>query len=153
MEQFLDMSFRDLFEQFNNLAEALYRSYDRLNFIINMVFPACVLRTIDCKSGDHIHIMTDAFYEIHYRKIIDEYKLHNTINRQLIIIRKIRELFTSYGVIKFHEYILQETFYQKFVNICISCKPRIYIYTPNGKYIIQLSHKMYDEFEKWYFKK
>ena len=145
MEQFLDMSFRDLFEQYNNLAEALYRSYDRLNFIINMVFAACVLRTIECKFGNHIHIMTEAFYEIHYRKIMDEYKLHNTIKRQLIIIREIRKVFESYGMIKYDEYILQETNYQKYVHIGVHYKPRIDICTPNDSYRIQLSNKMYDE--------
>ena len=145
MEQFLDMSFRDLFEQYNNLAEALYRSYDRLNFIINMVFPACVLRTIEFQYGKNIHIMTEAFYEIHYRKIMDEYKLHNTIRRQLIIIWEIRKVLESYGMIKYDEYILQERNYQKYIHISVGHKPRIDIYTPNDSYRIQLSNKIYKE--------
>ena len=152
MEQFLDMSFRDLFEQHNNLLEALHRSYDRLQIIIDMVFPTCVLRTIDCKDGYPIHIMTKTFFDIHYRKIIDEYKLHHTINRQLKVIQKIHEVFHNYRIIKYNEFILQPKNYEKFIHIDVHERPRIYINTNNGKYRIQISNIMYEEFKKHFSK-
>ena len=153
MEQFLDMNFRNLFEQYNNLVEALYRSYDRLQNIIDMVFPACVLRTIDCKYGNHIHIMTEDFYDIHYNKIIDEYQLHNTINQQLKVIEQIHEVFYNYSIIKYSEFILQLKDYKKIIHIDVHEKPIIYINTNNGKYRIQISNKMYKEFRQQHFSK
>ena len=107
MEQFLDMSFRDLFEQYNNLLEALNRSYDRLQTMIDMVFPACVLM-IENKFGRRMHIMTEAFYEIHYYKIIDECKVYITIEQQLNTIWEIHNMFEKHNNIKCDEYILQE---------------------------------------------
>ena len=94
MEQFLDMSPRHLFEQYANLLEALYRSYDKLQTMLDMVFPACVVKIFECqfltfadiiKEGyDKIrspgYIMTEEFFEIHYPKITEEYKLYRAID-------------------------------------------------------------------------
>ena len=145
MEQFLDMSFKELFEQYYNLIEALYRSYDRLQTIIDMVFPACVLRIIVCQYGFLIYIMTEAFYEIHYRKIMEEHKLQNTIHKQLKAIRKIYEVFLTYGMIKRKEFILKEPNEDKRIRINPYAKPKIEIHTPNVSYRIQLSNEIYDK--------
>ena len=147
MEKFLDMSLRDLFEQYNNLLEALFNSYDRLQNIIDIMFPACVLITVNCRYGNRIHIMTGAFYDSKYRKIIDEYQLHNTIKRQLFAIQKIHEVFSSYSIIKSNEFILQPKDGKKYIHIGVHKKPIIYINTPNGVYRIHLSNKIFEEFK------
>ena len=144
MEQFLDMSFRDLFEQYNNLLEALNRSYDRLQTMIDIVFPACVLR-IESKFGRIMYIMTEAFYEIHYLKIIDEYKLYYTIDKQLSTIWEIHHMFEKHNIIKYDEYILQERDYQKRVRIIISGKGYIEICFSNDSFRIKISDEIYNE--------
>ena len=98
MEQFLDTSIRDLSVQCANLLEALGRSYDRLKEIIDMVFSACVVKKIDNQRRYLTHIMTEAFYEIHYPKITEEYKLYRAIRKQCMFIRSIYEVFSNYGI-------------------------------------------------------
>ena len=144
MEQFLDMSFWDLFEQYNNLLEALYRSHDRIQTMIDMVFPACVLR-IESKFGRRMHIMTEAFYEIHYYKIIDECKVYKTIEQQLNTIWGILYMFEKHNIINCDEYILQERDYEKNVPIIISSKPYIEICISNDSFRIKISDEIYNE--------
>ena len=62
------------------------------------------------------------------------------------MIEQIHEVFSRYSIIKYNEFILQPRDYNKYVNIDVNEKPRIYIGTSNGKYRIQLSNKMYEEF-------
>ena len=112
--------------------------------MIDMVFPACVLK-IENKFGKHMHIMTDAFYEIHYGKIIDEYKLYYTIDKQLSTIWEIHHMFEKHNTIKYDEYILQERDYEKNASVIISSKPWIEICTSNGSFRIQITDEMYNE--------
>jgi len=91
------MSFNDLFAEYYSVLEALRRCADRLRFMLDIIFPHCVLHVIDGKSYNDIdtHIMAEAFHEYHCHKLLEEYRLECDILQQLTLIEGIHRLFES----------------------------------------------------------
>ena len=92
-----------------------------------------------------MHIMTEAFYEIHYYKIIDECKVNKTIEIQLKTIWEILNIIEKHNLINCDEYILQEIDYEKSVLIILSSKPYLEIWLSNDVFKIKISDEIYNE--------
>ena len=102
MDNFLDMSFNELMDQYGTLKNNLEKSFEGIKYRIDMTFPACVLRTVECKRDKRvINIMTEGFFEVHYNKINEEYLLYHIILLQLIVIGQVYKVFNSYGMAKY----------------------------------------------------
>ena len=149
------MSFNDLFAEYYSVLEALRRCADRLRFMLDIIFPHCVLHVIDHKSIYSLdtHIMAEAFHEYHCHKLLEEFRLECNLLQQLTLVEGIRRLFVLRKIvnsddIKYHD--KREPI--DCVNIYTCMKPKIRIHTSRYTYMVQVREEMWDEFDKLYSK-
>ena len=145
MDNFLELNPDDLRNEWNILYNGLERSNERIRYKMDMIFPACVLRTVEyqLKYFGPINIMSEGFFEVHYPKIIEEYLLYNEKVNQIESMCKLWDLCISRGMIKDEEKFLG------FVSIDFQIekddKPVIQNYVLPINYIIQLNEELYDK--------
>ena len=86
-----------------------------------------------------IYIMSDNFYELHYKEIMQEYGIYEKTLRKLLMIGEMISVFVKYKLISCKYNLGDYEKLGKYMNIEID-NTRLYIHNEVGSYRILLDH-------------